>query len=164
MSCLCEFFSTSLKVFNYTLLATTGTAKEARRRHVKYKRKPWEQQIQCCKSYIRWRFQQWAFFVQILLFTFPLLTSDHMKTPSRKYIELIHSSSSKWANWDPPHLIEVSIEIDGLSTHSFTRPSFKNFLCLIGGRLWHNWQGNWKIPERRQYLWKWDFCPLDRPT
>lgn len=30
-----------------------------------------------------------------------------MKNPSRKYIELIHSTSSKWANWDPPHLIKV---------------------------------------------------------
>jgi len=30
-----------------------------------------------------------------------------MKNPSRKFIELIHDTSSKWANWDPPHLIKV---------------------------------------------------------
>jgi len=30
-----------------------------------------------------------------------------MKNPSRKFIELIHATSSKWANWDPPHLIKV---------------------------------------------------------
>jgi len=36
-----------------------------------------------------------------------LLTSDHMKSPSRKFVDLIHASSSKWANWDPPHQIKV---------------------------------------------------------
>ncbi|KAF9461885.1 hypothetical protein BDZ94DRAFT_1298991 [Collybia nuda] len=30
-----------------------------------------------------------------------------MRYSSRKYIDLIHSTSSKWANWDPPHQIRV---------------------------------------------------------
>jgi len=30
-----------------------------------------------------------------------------MKNPSRKFIELIHATSSKWANWDPPNPIKV---------------------------------------------------------
>jgi len=30
-----------------------------------------------------------------------------MKNPSRKYIDLIHSTSSKWANWNPPNQIKV---------------------------------------------------------
>jgi len=30
-----------------------------------------------------------------------------MKNPSRKFVELIHATSSKWANWDPPHQIKV---------------------------------------------------------
>ncbi|KAJ7719437.1 hypothetical protein DFH07DRAFT_314285 [Mycena maculata] len=30
-----------------------------------------------------------------------------MKYVSRKYVDLIHAASSKWANWDPPHPIKV---------------------------------------------------------
>ena len=32
-----------------------------------------------------------------------------MKNPSRKFIDLIRDVSSKWANWDPPNQIKVSI-------------------------------------------------------
>jgi len=30
-----------------------------------------------------------------------------VKNPARKFSELIHAASSKWANWDPPHQIKV---------------------------------------------------------
>jgi len=32
---------------------------------------------------------------------------DKMTNPARKYVDLIHASSSKWANWDPPNQIKV---------------------------------------------------------
>jgi len=35
------------------------------------------------------------------------LDSTAMKQASRKFIDLIQQASSKYANWDPPHLIEV---------------------------------------------------------
>ena len=38
---------------------------------------------------------------------------------SRKYIDLIYTASSKWANWDPPKQIKASISFD-LSTMTFT--------------------------------------------
>jgi len=30
-----------------------------------------------------------------------------VKNPARKFSELIHAASSKWANWDPPHQVKV---------------------------------------------------------
>ena len=63
---------------------------------------------------------------------------------SRKYIDLIYTASSKWANWDPPKQIKASISVD---------PPTMTFTSNPGGRLRQGQQENWGVRKRRQYIY-----------
>ncbi|SRR6266702_1120895 len=80
--------------------------------------------------------------------TMPFSLPWAKENAQRKYIDLIKEASSKWANWDPPKRIQVSLVIHS-SPHFLIVSPFHQ----IGRRLRHSQPEDGGVPGRGKYIY-----------
>src|SRR6266571_5447322 len=70
----------------------------------------------------------------------------------RKFVDLINEATFKWANWDPPKVIQVSPS--PLHHH----PSFRRTALVTDRRFWHYRQEDGRVESRGERL----YTPADQ--
>jgi hypothetical protein len=66
----------------------------------------------------------------------------------RKFLDLINEATFKWANWDPPKVLQVSRRPPFIAVHHSELG-----IITADRRFWYHRQENWRVESRREYIY-----------